>query len=174
MGTGAPQAALVSVGRLLAGSISRMKGELYRSPLLYKLSLGSYNAKFKPVKTPYDWLTRDLELSKSFGEDEMCQYIFTATAYRDFFGLIIDVSKCEKAGRVRTDAPILLISGDKDPVGEDGKGVQTVYHRLHMAGVDNLEMMLYEEARHEVLHELNRSEVFEDLYEWITEKIINN
>ena len=173
MGTGAPPVPFVSVGHLLAGSIRRMKGERYRSPLLYNLSLGNYNAKFKPVKTSYDWLTRDLELARNFGEDEKCQFIFTATAYQDFFGLIIDVSKSEKLGRVRTDAPILLISGDKDPVGEDGKGVQKVYERLHMAGVAKLEMMLYEEARHEILHELNRSEVFEDLHEWIMEYIIN-
>ncbi|MBR5268809.1 MAG: alpha/beta fold hydrolase [Lachnospiraceae bacterium] len=174
MGTGAPPEALVSVGGLLAGTIRRMKGDMHRSPLLYKLSLGNYNAKFKPVKTSYDWLTRDLELAKDFGEDDKCQFIFTTAAYQDFFGLIIDVSKEEKAGRVRTDAPILLISGDKDPVGDDGKGVQQVYERLHKAGVGKLEMMLYEDARHEILHELNRSEVFEDLYEWIQEMIINN
>ncbi|MBQ5661036.1 MAG: alpha/beta hydrolase [Lachnospiraceae bacterium] len=169
MGTGAPPEALVSAGSLLAGSMRKLKGEMYRSPLLYKLSLGNYNAKFKPVKTPYDWLTRDEFLSKDFGEDESCQFIFTTAAYQDFFRLILNVAKEEIAGHARTDAPILIISGDNDPVGDNGKGVRKVYERLHKAGVDRLEMVLYEGARHEILHEINRQEVFEDLYEWIAE-----
>ncbi|MBQ1241554.1 MAG: alpha/beta hydrolase [Lachnospiraceae bacterium] len=169
MGTGAPPEALVSAGSLLAGSMRKLKGEMYRSPLLYKLSLGNYNAKFKPVKTPYDWLTRDESLSKDFGEDESCQFIFTTAAYQDFFRLILNVAKEEMAGHARTDAPILIISGDNDPVGDNGKGVRKVYERLHKAGVDHLEMVLYEGARHEILHEINRQEVFEDLYEWIAE-----
>lgn len=169
MGTGAPPEALVSAGSLLAGSMRKLKGEMYRSPLLYKLSLGNYNAKFKPVKTPYDWLTRDEFLSKDFGEDESCQFIFTTAAYQDFFRLILNVAKEEMAGHARTNAPILIISGDNDPVGDNGKGVRKVYERLHKAGVDRLEMVLYEGARHEILHEINRQEVFEDLYEWIAE-----
>ena len=169
MGTGAPPEALVSAGSLLAGSMRKLKGEMYRSPLLYKLSLGNYNAKFKPAKTPYDWLTRDESLSKDFGEDESCQFIFTTAAYQDFFRLILNVAKEEIAGHARTDAPILIISGDNDPVGDNGKGVRKVYERLHKAGVDRLEMVLYEGARHEILHEINRQEVFEDLYEWIAE-----
>lgn len=169
MGTGAPPEALVSVGRLLAGTMRNVKGETYRSSLLYNLSLGSYNAKFKPVKTPYDWLTRDESLSKDFGDDEYCKFIFSTAAYQDFFGLILAVTKEEKAGHVRTDAPVLIISGDRDPVGDDGKGVRKVYERLHAAGVDKLEMVLYEGARHEILHEINRLEVFEDIFEWILE-----
>ncbi len=169
MGTGAPSEALVSAGSLLAGAMRKLKGEMYRSPLLYKLSLGNYNAKFKPVKTPYDWLTRDESLSKDFGEDEACQFIFTTAAYQDFFRLILNVAKEEIAGHARTDAPILIISGDSDPVGDNGKGVRKVYERLHKAGVDRLEMVLYDGARHEILHEINRQEVFEDLYEWVIE-----
>lgn len=167
MGTGAPPEALVSAGCLMAGVMRKMKGEMYRSALLYKLSLGSYNAKFKPVKTPYDWLTRDESLSKDFGEDEYCKFIFSTAAYQDFFRLILDVAKGEKSGHVRKDAPILLISGDNDPVGDAGKGVRKVYERLHKAGVDRLEMVLYEGARHEILHEINRLDVFADIYEWI-------
>lgn len=167
MGTGAPPEAFVSAGYLLAGMMCKIKGEKYRSSLLYEMSLGSYNKKFKPVKTPYDWLTRDEALAADFGEDEYCQFIFTASAYRDFFGLILADAKAEKAGKVRTDAPILIVSGDHDPVGDKGAGVRRVYERLHAAGVEKLTMELYEGARHEILHETNRQDVFSDIYDWI-------
>ncbi len=170
MGTGAPAKMLVSAGYLLAKVMRRVKGDYYRSSLLYEMSLGSYNRKFKPVKTPYDWLTREESFARSFGEDEYCQFIFTVAAYQDFFGLILADAKAEAAGQVRTDAPILVVSGDCDPVGDDGKGVRVVYERYHEAGAEDITMELYEDSRHEILHETNRADVFEDILEWIVER----
>ena len=167
MGTGAPSEPFVAAGYILASIMSKVKGDHYRSQLLYNLSLGSYNSKFKPVKTPHDWLTRDEVLAKDFGEDEYCQFVFTASAYSDFFKVILSDSKAEKQGNIRTDAPVRIVSGDKDPVGEDGKGVRRVYERLNAAGVTDMPLGLYEGARHEILHETNRIEVFGDILDWI-------
>ncbi len=167
MGTGAPADALVLAGYALAENKRKTKGDLNRSSLLYELSLGNYNRKFKPVKTKCDWLTRDEWFAQDFDTDELCQFVFTSAAYSDFFRLIYSVSKNEKEGNVRNDMPMLIVSGDKDPVGDDGKGVQMVYERYHKAGVKDLAMELYENARHELLHETNRLDVFEDLFEWL-------
>ena len=83
--------------------------------MLYNLSLGNYNRKFKPTKTPYDWLSRDERRDRAFGEDPLTDFIFTAGAYRDFFEVILKTSKLEKEGKMRTDLPILILSGSKDP-----------------------------------------------------------
>ena len=167
MGTGAPANALVRSGQLLAECMIKMKGERYRSMLLYNLSLGSYNKKFKPTKTAYDWLTRDETWTKRFTEDVSCQFIFTVTAYRDFFRVMLKAAEMEKKKAIRTNAPILIISGEKDPVGDDGKGVRKVYQRYCDAGVTDLTLGLYEDARHEILHEINCEEVFGDILDWM-------
>ena len=65
------------------------------------------------------------------------------------------------------DLQILLIAGDKDPVGEYGKGVTEVYKTLRKTGHTNTVMKLYPEARHELLNELNREEVTEDILRWL-------
>ena len=171
MGTGAPAEPLVFCGKILAGIIRKMKGEYYRSKLLYDLSIGNYNKKFAPTKTPQDWLTRDEELAKSFETDVLCHFIFTASAYHDFFDLILTDTKEEKNKNVRVDAPILVVSGDKDPVGDDAKGVRKVHKRYSDAGAENLTLGLYEGARHEILHEINREEVFGDIYDWILQLV---
>lgn len=171
MGTGAPAEPVVFCGYLLAAAMAKVKGERYRSKLLYDMSLGSYNMKFRPVKTPHDWLTRDEAFAKSFGEDEYCQFIFTATAYRDFFKVILDTAKSEKAGKIRKDMSLLIVSGDKDPVGEDAKGVRKVYNRYSKAGVVDMTLGLYEGARHEILHETNRDEVYADILEWMDQYV---
>lgn len=171
MGTGAPAEPMVASGKILASIMAKVKGERYRSKLLYEMSLGSYNRKFKPTKTPQDWLTRDEYWAQSFGQDELCQFIFTATAYREFFRVILLDSKAEKRGNIRTDAPIMIVSGDKDPVGDDAKGVRIVYDRYSDAGAAELTLGLYEGARHEILHETNREEVFGDILEWMEQFI---
>lgn len=165
MGTGAPPEPVVFAGYILAGIMAKVKGEYYRSKLLYEVSLGNY--KFMPVQSPYDWLTRDEVFAKDFGEDQYCQFTFTAGAYRDFFGLILAGSRAEKRHWIRTDAPILIVSGEKDPVGDCAKGVHTVYKRYDTAGTVDLTLGLYEGARHEILHETNRVEVFGDILEWM-------
>ena len=98
---------------------------------------------------------------KDFGEDELCQFIFTVGAYREFFRLILTDSKMEKAARVRTDAPILLISGAKDPIGMNGRGVLAVSDLLVEAGIEP-EVFLYPADRHEILNEEDK-EFFEVL-----------
>ena len=67
--------------------------------------------------------------------------------------------------------PILIISGDADPIGNYGKGVKKVYNNLIKAGVSDVEIKLYKEARHEVFNETNKDEVNKDVLKWILKVI---
>ena len=69
---------------------------------------------------------------------------------------------------VPADLPILLVSGEQDPVGDHSRGVITVYDRLKETGHDKAVKMIYKDCRHEVLNELNKEEVMEDIYKWIS------
>ena len=63
--------------------------------------------------------------------------------------------------------PTLVLSGDCDPVGGFGRGVLQIYNRLLGAGVQDLTFQLYEGDRHELLQELDRQEVYEDILSWL-------
>ena len=52
-----------------------------------------------------------------------------------------------------TGLPILLISGQDDPVGDGGKGVQAIYNRMKKTGMENVTIKLFSGARHDLLHE---------------------
>ena len=71
----------------------------------------------------------------------------------------------------RKDLPVLLTSGTEDPVGDYGKGVQQAYKLYQDAGLQDVQMKLYEGDRHEILNELDRSQVFQDLREWLESKM---
>ena len=58
------------------------------------------------------------------------------------------------------------MSGTADPVGNYGKGVVNVYEKLLHESC-NVDIKLYPEARHELLHETMKEIVFEDILLWI-------
>jgi alpha-beta hydrolase superfamily lysophospholipase len=72
--------------------------------------------------------------------------------------------------KINKDIPILFVSGDKDPVGNNGEGVKKAYEIMKLIGSLDVTLKLYEGSRHEVLNELNRDEVYEYILNWVNEK----
>ena len=72
---------------------------------------------------------------------------------------------------MRKSMPVYLFSGDQDPVGNYGKGVQHVYQLFNDAGMQDVTLRLYADGRHEMLNELNREAVMQELLQWIEQKV---
>lgn len=154
-------------GSRAAGLIAACKGDHYRSRLLNRMTFGSYNRRFPREEGEYAWLSRDREIVRRYASDPLCNFLFTAAGFRDLLALLRGVSGPRWAERVPKELPILLTSGEEDPVGNYGKGVREVESLLRQAGVRDLTVRLYPGARHEILNEINRQEVYADILNWI-------
>ena len=165
MGTGGTNDA-AGIGIKVADLIAHIKGAHHRSEFMDKLAFGKYNVKFEK-RTSYDWLTRDQAIVDQYIADPLCGYLFTIKGMADLLHLNTAANSDEWYEKVRKDLPILLISGAEDPVGEYAKGIDEVYNKLLQSGHTAVEEKLYSECRHEVLNELNKEEVYEDLYSFI-------
>ena len=164
-GTAGPNPA-AGVGIALAKLIGKTKGSHYRSKLIDSIAFGSYNKQFEG-RTAFDWLTRDNDEVDKYIADKYCGFLFTAYGYRDMFSLLSRVSEKKWAQEYSKELPVLLISGSKDPVGANGKGVEQVYNMLKNAGKTNVTMHLYEDARHEILNESKCfDKVCKDVIDW--------
>ncbi len=166
-GTGQESAFNVTMGRLLSGLICKTKGSRYVSPMLDNLSLGGYNKKFKPNRTSADWISRDEEVVDTYLKDPLCSFKPSAGMFHDMMGGLQYISSQQALARMDKNTPIYFFSGDKDPVGAMGKGVHKVYGFFEKQGVRDLSLKLYPEGRHEMLNELNRDEVKQDLLAWL-------
>ncbi len=164
-GTGGPNPA-ASVGLALTDWITKTKGAEYRSKLVNNIAFGQYLKRVQAPKTPYDWISRDEEIVAKYAKDPKCTFIFTASAFHDLMSVLRDVNRPQWARKVPKDLPVALFAGDMDPVGDYGKGVEAVYRALAEAGVADLTLKLYPGARHEILNEINRAEVYEDVRAW--------
>ena len=159
-GTGQEAAPLVALGR----------GMSYVSDLIYDMSMGSYNKPFRPNQTSGDWLSRDTQLVKAFREDPLCSFRPTVTMFRDMLGGIQFIGKKKNLDRMDKRTPICFISGDRDPVGNMGKGVEKVARMFRAAGCRDVTVKLYPGGRHEMFNEINRQEVMDDLLAWMESK----
>lgn len=158
MGTGGtnPMAAL---GDRVSGLVAKIKGCSSKSKLLDSMAFGSYNKQFEG-RTNYDWLTRDTNIVDKYIADRYCGFLFSAQGMNDLIKLNIAANTDEWYKAV-PDVPILLISGDKDPVGDYSKGILEVGDKLKKSGHTKVDVKLFKNARHEVLNEINRQDVYE-------------
>lgn len=168
-GTSGQRKGLVS-GIIVTKLIGLIKGENYRSKLLEYLITGSFNKKFKPTRNKADWTTRDYENVEKYDKDLLCGRNFTASAYLDLLKGSYYLSK-QRNIKNTPKIPILLFSGDKDPVGEQSKGVIRVYHMLQKTGNEKVRIRLFKEGRHEMLNEINKKEVYYFILNWLDKMI---
>lgn len=155
----------------LAGAIIRIKGSRHRSNFINSVAFGTYNSKIKNARTTFDWLTRDEKIVDEYIADKYCGFLFTAAGYRDLFTILDTVSKKEWYSAVPNELPLMIISGEEDPVGTYGKGIKQVYNDLKNSGQKDVTLNLYPQMRHEILNEFGKEKVFEDIALWALSKI---
>ena len=151
--------------------VAALKGKKHHSKFLNNISLGPYDKPFEH-RTHYDWGMRDTKEVDEYVSDPLCGFLFTVAGFMDLSQLTIQCNEDRWFNNVAKDKPVLLMSGDMDPVGNYGKGVKEVYQKLLDTGHKNVTLKLYPEARHEILNEINKQEVYDDLDKWIKENVL--
>jgi alpha-beta hydrolase superfamily lysophospholipase len=126
----------------------------------------TFNAAFEPVRTESDWLSRDPDEVDLYVNDPLCGFSVTDDSLASLMQAGVAYSSDAATNAIRKDLPIYLFSGEADPVGLGGVLVTKVAERYRAAGISEVELKLYFEARHEVFNETNRGEVVRDFIVW--------
>jgi alpha-beta hydrolase superfamily lysophospholipase len=135
------------------------------------LDLAMFNLAFQPARTDFDWLTRDEAIVDAYISDPMCGFgIDTASAKAMFAGARRLADPAQVAA-MRSDLPVYLAAGEKDPVNGGLTLLNTLADRYREAGITDLTVQIYPDARHEILNETNRDEVVAGLIGWINRRL---
>ena len=156
-------------GRALAVLIGKVRGGHHRSGLLRAMSFAGYNRRFAREKDELSWLTSLAEVRERYRNDPLCGIAFTDTGCRELFAMLAAVSDDSWADAMPLSLPVLLISGEDDPVGDNGEGVREVAARLEERELCSLTLKLYPGSRHEIFNDVCRDEMMRDLIAWIRE-----
>lgn len=172
MGTGWIPSAAALLGKTIATNTCKSKGSHTVNPLLIKLTLEPYNKPFAPARTNCDWLSRDEKQVDLYVNDKLCGFDFTAGAYKDFFTILEKIAKNRQLIGMRKSLPILITSGSVDPVGGK-KACEKLNAQYKRCGIDDVTLKLWDNDRHEILNELDKSDVYQYIYNWLKSKIQN-
>jgi alpha-beta hydrolase superfamily lysophospholipase len=171
-GTAVHPKALIISGSLVAKLQALFRGKKFPSKMLSSLSFGAYNKRIKDPKTPYDWVSRDVDSVTKYVQDEYCGFLGTCGLFIDLMSGLKYINTNKYLLLIPPALPFLIFSGSEDPVGEYGKGPRELAERYKKAGITDVTLKIYQDGRHEMLNELNKEEVYNDVLHWLGSKLL--
>ena len=170
-GTGHQPALVLSIMMSIVKKQIDANGFDNSTPLVKKLSFDTYNNKFKPTSTDFDWLCSDEKQLHDYINDKYCANAISSGLFWQLLASMKRTADKNTYQKWNKNMPVLLISGEDDPVGDAGKGVRQVEKSMKHAGLTNVTMKLYPGARHDILHE-EKSGVASNVYQIIKDMIV--
>jgi alpha-beta hydrolase superfamily lysophospholipase len=162
------QAAGLAKAGLAVAKLERWRlGADKPSKLLQFVSFGSFNKAFKPNRTEFDWLSKDHSEVDKYINDPLCGFECTTQLWIDMLSGLIELFTPASFSKIQKNLPIYIFGGEKDPVGEKGKGLPKLVSAYQKSGQENVTMKLYESGRHEMLNESNKEDVIQGVVDWI-------
>ena len=150
-------------------TVCKKIGETNPSDKLQKMIFGSYNARVEHPRTEQDWVSRD----KRIVDEHPMNNGFRPKAglLRDMMVGIRYIERKEVLCAMGKNLPVLFIAGGDDPVGGYGKGVHQAAEAFRKAGMKNVSVRIYPMCRHEILNEINREEIYDNILQWMNEAL---
>jgi alpha-beta hydrolase superfamily lysophospholipase len=131
------------------------------------IDLSAFNAPFAPARTDYDWLSRDEAMVDAYVADPRCGFgIDTAAGKAMFAGARRGADPAQVAA-IRPGLPLYIAVGEADPVNGGLALLTPLADRYQAAGLTDVTVRTYPDARHEILNETNRDEIIAELVTWI-------
>ena len=148
-------------GSLIIKAITAFSGKKNISPLIGKLTMGSYGD---------NWLSRDTGLLAKYVSDPWCTFKCKNGFYVDMLSGLCYIHRKKSLAAIPKSLPVFLIAGTDDPVGDYGKSVRALYGCYRKLPLADVTLKLYEGAKHELLNEINRAEVMNDVLAWMNRR----
>lgn len=172
-GSGWQSEVALAAGLRICNAACRIYGEKKPSPRLQSLVFGAYNMRVERPRTPYDWVNRNHRAVDALIEDPLRCDAITAGLMRDMLTGIAFIQQKENLHLMNKKVPVLLISGGDDPVGSYGDGVRKIADNFEDVGMEAVTCKIYPLCRHEILNEINREEVYEDIFHWLLKMVLS-
>jgi alpha-beta hydrolase superfamily lysophospholipase len=136
------------------------------SRLLQHLIFSGYNRRFKPNRTPFDWLSRNPQVVDTYLADEKCGFTGSTQLWQDLTEGVSVLYAENRVSLLPKSIPYYLFAGGDDPMSKSASGVRRLINRLKRSGIKDITVHIYPEGRHEMLNEVNHTEVANDLVRW--------
>ena len=162
-----------AIGKKLAAKYARKYGDHYRPEVLQKMSFGSFNKKFKGETSPNAWVCSDTEVVKRYDADTLCNFIFTANGFENLYALMLETYDTKHWKMENKKLPVFFISGADDPCIGSTKKFLKATETMKKVGYNDVTYQLYPGMRHEILNEIGKEKVWNDILKTLNEWVAN-
>lgn len=166
-GTGWMPRTVLAGNRLIFDLTGRRIGEKNPSEKLYDTILSMYNKKVEHRRTKFDWLSRDKRIVDAYIADPLCGFTPSVGLLREMMTGVLYIQNGEHLKKMRKDLPVYFIAGGDDPVGSYGTGVELAAAAFKRYGMKQVSKRIYPLCRHEILNEMHRLDIYDDVNQWI-------
>ena len=149
-------------GRMVANIGYVFRGAKKPAVLIKKLTFDAYEKKIGG-----SFISTIPEEAERYKSDELCGYYCSYAFYKYFFKAFTRIYKRENLEKINKDMPVLIMSGDQDPVGDFGKSTRKLYETYKALGIKDLTLKLYEGVRHEYLNDTSRETAYADMLNFV-------
>ena len=153
------------ITRLCLTKKNRDKKFYKMNDLLFK----QYEKHFDEVSES-NWISLSKDNVIKYIVDPQTGYISTHGFFYEFMKGLNRLYKKKFLNKIRKDMNILIVAGDDDPVGAHGKGPAKLAKLYEKLGLENVELHLYKDLRHEILNEDNKKEIYQDILAFVDRK----
>ncbi len=155
------------IGEQLLKAEALLYGRRHRSALADALTFKDFNRRFKPARTNFDWLSRDPAEVDAYVADPLCGFRCSCAVWLELMAVGSRLDNPKRLARIPKQLPVLLLNGSADPACRGEAGARALERIYRQAGLSDLRLNLYADARHELFNETCRDEVTQDLIAWL-------
>jgi alpha-beta hydrolase superfamily lysophospholipase len=160
--------------RLLGLGILRLEamriGAEEASSIADLLTFRSYNWRFRPNRTEFDWLSTVAVEVDRYVADPHCGFRCSTALWIELLEALGRLDD-RRATRVSKKLPLLLTAGEDDPVSSGAKGPQALARRYREAGLTDVTVKTYAGARHEAHNDHCAEQFARDLVGWLSQHV---
>lgn len=151
------------MGIILAKILKIFHGDKYRSNFINSTAFGNYNKNFPDAKSINSWIVSDPAVVAAYDADERDGFVFTLNGFEILFKLLKTAYSKSGWQVKQPDLPVLFIAGADDPCIIDQKHFQKAVNFMRERGYKNVQSKLYPGMRHEILNEIGKEKVWQDI-----------
>ena len=137
------------------------------SLIAWKLSFGAWNAKFKPNRTDFDWLSQDKNEVDLYVKDPLCGFEASISMWRDILDGVFFAGNKKNLRKLEKKLPVHIVGGGSDPCTNNGKDMKKLANKLKNNGLTEVKCIILEDTRHESLNEINRVSTTKEFINWL-------
>lgn len=166
-GTGQMSHTAAHLGNSIAHLVARMHGSAYRSKFLDRMGAGGYGKKIPDADSDFAWLNTSKHAVQRYIDDPACGFMFSAGGYCALTHLMEQMADLDLVARIPNNFPIFFVSGEEDPVGNFGSGVERAADDMRNHSHAHVKVKLYDRMRHEVLNEPRHTQVYAAIHRFL-------